>query len=111
MTLGSSRVGDLEFAALFADANVRRFVDCCDIITRLPSKVLGYEHVGKDLYIAQDGAVPANPSQDFIQKDRSSARWAYVFRYAWRFGNVWSRDAADHAPSNYVSAILGEREN
>lgn len=111
VTIGSSRVGDAEFASLFAGTDVRRFVGCCDIITRLPWKGVKYEHVAKGIYIAENGTIPVDPTEDFITKDRRSASWDYLVKYAWRWGNVWSRCAADHAPINYVSAIFGEREN
>jgi hypothetical protein len=67
--------------------------------------------VGRGIYITRNGAVVADPSEDFIKRDRGRARLAYLFKYAWRRGNVWLRDAADHAPLNYVTAIVGEREH
>lgn len=110
VTLGSSRVGDKAFVALLAGTQVHRFVNCCDVITRLPT-IDGYTHVGNARYIDRKGVELVDPTDDVIDRDRSRARWSYLAKYAWRPGNVWLRDAADHAPINYVSAILGEREN
>lgn len=110
VTLGSSRVGDEQFVALLAGTDVHRFVNCCDVITRLPT-MLGYSHVARARYIDRNGIELADPTQEVIDRDCSRARWSYLAKYAWRPGNVWLRDAADHAPINYVSAILGEREN
>lgn len=112
VTIGSSRVGDAAFVNLFAGAEVHRFVGCCDIITRLPGTVLGYEHVGGEgIYIARDGTLPPNPTHDFVKKDEDAARWNYLVKYAWRLGDVPCRDVADHAPINYVTAVLRERDN
>jgi len=109
VTLGSSRVGDADFVSLLAGTQVHRFVNCCDIITRLP-KMLGYAHVGRPRYIDRNGNELTDPTDDAIAADRSRARWGYIAKYAWRPGTVWVRDGADHAPINYVSAILGERD-
>ena len=38
------------------------------------------------------------------------ARGEYFIKYGGRIGNVLFRDLADHAPVNYVSAVLGVRE-
>jgi hypothetical protein len=110
VTLGSSRVGDEQFVALLAGTDVHRFVNCCDVITRLP-RILTYTHVGKARYIDRKGMELVDPTQEVIDRDCRSARWSYLAKYAWRPGNAWLRDAADHAPINYLSAILGEREN
>jgi len=110
VTLGSSRVGDEQFVALLAGTEVHRFVNCCDVITRLP-RILTYTHVGKARYIDRNGVELVDPTQDAIDRDCNRARWGYIVRYAWRPGNVLLRDAADHAPINYVSAILRERQN
>ena len=110
VTLGSSRVGDAEFVSLLTTTEVHRFVNCCDLITRLP-KMLGYAHVGNPRYIDRNGVELVNPTQDAIGEDQSRARSDYLLRFALHLGNVPVRDGADHAPINYVSAILGEREN
>jgi len=110
VTIGSSRVGDAAFASLFGDVDVHRFVGCCDVITSLPPEQFGFVHVGKTRYIDRRGVEIADPSQEVIHDDRSHARGEYLIQHAWRIGNVGLRDLADHAPVNYVSAVLGERE-
>ena len=88
--------------------NVRnyRYVDCCDIVTRIPPQELGYQHLGKPYYIAQDRSVTFDPDDDFIESDRLKAFLEYPFKYkAWRKENVGMRELADHAPVNYVSAV------
>jgi hypothetical protein len=110
VTIGSSRVGDAAFAALFGDIEVHRFVGCCDVITSLPPEQVGFVHVGETRYIDRNGGELANPSREIIADDREHARLDYLIKYAWRFGNVALRDLADHAPVNYASAVLGERE-
>ena len=50
------------------------------------------------------------PDAGFIARDRRAARLAYLRRHGWKFWkNVPSRLGADHAPINYVSALLGPR--
>lgn len=110
VTIGSSRVGDAAFAALFGDVEVHRFVGCCDVVTCLPPELFGFVHVGERRYIDRNGVELADPSSEVIADDRQHARRDYLIKYAWRIGNVALRDLADHAPVNYVSAILGERE-
>jgi hypothetical protein len=69
-TFGSPLVGDPDFVATLSCVKNFRYVDCCDIVTRIPPKGLGYEHLGQPYYIAQDRSVTFDPSDDFIKKDR-----------------------------------------
>jgi hypothetical protein len=110
VTIGSSRVGDADFVSLLASTEVHRFVNCCDLITRLPT-MLGYTHVGNARYIDRNGVELSKPTDDEIAQDQDRARSNYLVEHALQLGNVPVRDGADHAPINYVSAILGEREN
>ena len=110
VTIGSSRVGDAAFASLFGDVEVHRFVGCCDVITSLPPEQVGFVHVGERRYLDRHGADLGNASREIIADDREHARLDYLIKYAWRIGNAALRDLADHAPVNYVSAVLGERE-
>lgn len=109
VTIGSSRVGDAAFAALFSNVQVHRYVGCCDIVTSLPTERAGFVHVGDGLYIDRNGAVLGNVSPDVVAEDREHAHHEYVSIFFSGFGNVPLRDLADHTPVNYVSAILGER--
>ena len=104
-TMGSPRVGNHDFVASLDGMQNFRYADCCDAVTELPQALLGYEHVGDALYIDRNREVIENPSDDFVSGDQLRARVAYFLRYAWKWGNVRSRDLADHAPINYVAAI------
>jgi predicted lipase len=46
-TFGSPRVGDDSFASSISQLYHERYVDCHDIVTRLPLEIYGYRHVGK----------------------------------------------------------------
>lgn len=106
-TFGSPRVGDQAFVnTLKTIRTVRRYVDCCDIVTRIPPEPLEYEHVGPPLYIDCVGNLLAAPSADIILKDRVTAEADYLEQYAWRTGTAAVRDLADHAPMNYVWALV-----
>ena len=105
-TFGSPLVGDSDFVATLTNVANYRYVDCCDIVTRVPPEELGYQHLGKPYYIAQDRRVSFDPNDEFIKRDRIQAFLEYPFKYqAWRKDNVGVRELADHAPINYVSAV------
>jgi len=47
VTLGSPRVGDEAFSALFAGLEVRRFVGCCDVVSRVPPERFEAAHLAR----------------------------------------------------------------
>ena len=104
-SFGSPRVGDSAFVDTLSNLSSHRYVDCCDLVSRMLPEGLGYVHVGNPYYIDVDRQVIFNPARDFIETDQFRARESYVANYAWRTGNVAIRDLADHAPVNYLSAI------
>jgi triacylglycerol lipase len=195
ITFGSPLVGDPEFSKLLNGTQVHRFVDCCDVVARVPparfdqphlltllkeltvfdsaTKPTGvgaelahkasemalelgaatiamgfglvdpnieFAHVSFPRYIRADGTVAEGLSNDEIAREQGIARAAYPHRFtAARFteflagfsklagigrsdmprtlaqhlthflgiGQVPSRDLADHAPINYLSAFTG----
>jgi lipase (class 3) len=110
ITFGSPRVGDEAFVACFAGREVRRFVDTADLVTRVPPELLGYRHLPGMHYIDRGGMVTASPPpQTEIDADRAAARRDYLHCAIDVWHNVPARDLADHAPINYVGALLGGR--
>ena len=110
VTFGSPRVGNAAFRAAFAGRTVRRYVDCCDVVATVPP-ALGYGHLDGELYIGRAGKVlPTAPGWWSRMRDKWAARRDYLARCAGRPGNVLARELADHAPINYISAVLGVRE-
>lgn len=109
VTFGSPRVGDAAFCAAFAGRRVRRYQDCADLVARIPPANLGFGHVGELHYINRNGAIALSVPEDAIAEDVRMASRDYLLRYAWRWGNVLVRNLADHAPINYVTAVLGIR--
>lgn len=110
VTFGSPRVGNQAFVDRFAGRSARRYVDCVDGVPRLPPP-LGYRHLEEMIYIDHRGAVhrpPLDPAP--MREDRRAGRRLYRRKHAWRPGNVPTRSWADHAPVNYVSAVLGRRD-
>jgi hypothetical protein len=101
-TYGSPRVGDGAFVATLKGLDNHRYVDCCDIVTCVPPKIFGYEHLGDPYYINLAREVKFNPRQADIDEDRILAEKEYIEKYAWRIGDVPLRPLADHAPVNYV---------
>lgn len=112
-TFGSPRVGDETFAASLAAIPHRRYVDCRDIVTRVPPKCMGFEHCGSLKYIDRHGNILDAPDCATIGKDRCGAFFDYLIEYKrppyCTDGNAGFRGLADHAPINYVSALLGLR--
>jgi hypothetical protein len=108
-TFGSSRVGDASFADTMQTVSHIRFVDCCDLVTRVPSEEFGYVHVGSLRYIDRNSQLSESPSEETINADRLKAAAWYLVRHSFLPGTVFSRDLADHAPINYVSGVMGLR--
>jgi triacylglycerol lipase len=109
VTFGSPRVGGSGFAAQFAGRTVGRYVDCYDFVTNLPPPVW-FRHVGGMHYVDRHGAVH-NPPPSLMGrvKDRILADLSYARKRTFKRGSVWFRTGADHAPINYVAAVLGKR--
>jgi triacylglycerol lipase len=105
IAFGSPRVGNRDFANALSAQKIVRYVDCCDIVCRLAPEPMGYVHVGDAVYLDRNGLGKGAVDDKALSYDRAAARASYLFRYAWRQGNVWVRDLADHAPVNYVSAV------
>lgn len=109
ITFGSPRVGNPNFSQAFQEQRVRRFVNCCDIVTMIPPNLIGYKHVGTIHYIDRQGFRQIWTDERVLQPiavDRAAAHLDYVRDYAWKFGNNNSRALADHTPLNYVRAFF-----
>jgi hypothetical protein len=46
ITFGSPRVGDADFGSLIDSDSVARFVNCCDLVTRVPPEKFDARHIG-----------------------------------------------------------------
>lgn len=107
-TFGSPRVGDGAFCESIAAIAHERYVHCCDIVTRVPpdGAVPPYRHAGTFMYIDGTGTVSVNPPEDKVEEDRRRASLAYVMQLGVLRGKVALRELADHAPINYVRAVV-----
>jgi len=108
-TFGSPKVGDAGFVGSLNAVTNRRYVDCCDLVARMPPDAIGYAHVGNPHYIYSDRHITFNPDAAVVQSDQAHAREKYLVEYAWRNGNVALRDLADHAPINYVLPVSADQ--
>jgi hypothetical protein len=108
-TFGSPRVGNSEFIAALSGVKASRFVDCCDMVTRVPPATLlldiDYEHFGTLNYIDRNRQITLDPPEEYMREDRLKASEEYILNYGWKTGNVGVRELADHAPINYVAAV------
>ena len=104
-TFGSPRVGNRAFVKSLPSCECHRFTNCCDFISRLPLRFLGYRHCGPTSYLDREGAVHVGPNAGVPRWDRARARIAYLRQWSWRSWTLATRDFADHSPANYVSAL------
>ena len=112
VTFGSPRVGNASFASHFEGRTVRRYRDCGDFVTRVPFKWMGYQHVLGLQYIDHRGKIWGSAdTESQITQDMRQGRRVFARLYRYQHVSVWCRDLADHAPINYVSALLGMRED
>jgi hypothetical protein len=95
VTFGSPRVGNVAFVGTVRAEAVARYVDCCDIVTRVPPETPWYTHVGATMYIDSAGQLRTSMTQEKIEADRTRARIDYLRDEAWRTGTVLVRDLAD----------------
>jgi hypothetical protein len=103
--IGAPLVGDCDFGATLNAVEIDRYVDCCDLVCRIPPEELGFRHVVAPTYIDRHGKLHKGLSAADIIGDQIDARAEYWVQHAWKVGNVKNRDLADHAPLNYVSAL------
>lgn len=64
-TFGSPRVYDWDASIKFDQAledRTFRFVNNCDIVTRIPKRIMGYRHVGQLKYFDENGDMKEDPS-------------------------------------------------
>jgi hypothetical protein len=108
-TFGSPRVGDAAFAARPDHPPHQRWVDCADLVTRIPPETLGYAHTGERHYLDRAGHHQPGIDEAAIEADRRQAEVEYLMTYTFRRGTAALRDLADHAPINYVSGVAGLR--
>jgi hypothetical protein len=109
VSFGSPRVGDSAFCALLSGAVVSRYVNCCDIVTQLPPQALGFAHAGALHYLSAEGKVELDWSDEQIDADRDRARRQYLLSDSVRTGTNATRELSDHAPKNYISAMMACR--
>ena len=103
VTFGCPRVGDAAFVATLAGVAVERYVNCCDIVCRVPPAAFGFVHPAPPAYIDHEGIVHVDLAALDVRADRRRARGDYLRTYAPDFvNNLVIRDFADHAPINYV---------
>jgi hypothetical protein len=87
---------------------ILRYVDCCDLVTRVPPEFIGYTHAGDLYYIDRERKIARQPDESTIADDQDHARVNYLLECALKIGNVAVRDLADHSPINYAAPISAE---
>ena len=98
-TYGSPRVFDWDTAVKFdqsAGSRTFRFVNNCDLVTRLPQRLMGYRHVGDLKYFDEKGNLKEDPSW----WDRFLDRWQGRFEDFMEKGPAAIKD---HDIDDYIS--------
>ncbi|MFZ2170640.1 MAG: lipase family protein [Methylococcaceae bacterium] len=108
-TFGSPRVGDSIFSEQIPLNKHDRYVNCCDLVTRVPTEALDFLHGGTLHYIDRHGCVNDTITESAITEDRLKAAESYLAEYSCLRGTVWVRELADHSPINYLSGVAGLR--
>jgi triacylglycerol lipase len=104
-TYGSPRVGDAVLDEVTRLLHHHRHTHCCGIVCRLPPEAMAYRHTGPLAYLHRRAVLHSMPSEEFVADDQHRAQRAYLRHWSWRPGTMWTRDAADHSPVNYVAAL------
>jgi len=116
-TFGSPRVGNAAFSEMISPERHWRYVDYVDLVTRVPSPspFLDYVHVGSAHFIDADGEVHPLPDEDIRTRQAAGQRpdlgigdLLRAFReraISLNRDSAW-RDLTDHAPINYVAALM-----
>ena len=108
VNFGCPLVGQAGFGALLAGTrHVLRVVNGCDVFTQVPPPVLGFEHVGAELFLSPDGARIPDPDPGVVSRARRRAARRYQLRFPLCRGWVLSRGLADHAILNYSAGLEG----
>jgi triacylglycerol lipase len=71
---GSPRAGDSDFGKTLAAATIDRYVNCCDLVCRIPPRELGFAHVVAPTYIDRFGDIRRNLSDSEMRGDQIEAR-------------------------------------
>jgi pimeloyl-ACP methyl ester carboxylesterase len=110
VNFGCPRVGQEGFDSLLGGTPVLRVVNGCDIVTRVPPPLMGYRHVGGELFLSPDGELVPDPDPDFVAKERREAALRYQMELPVVKGWVLDKSLADHAIPNYTAGLEDHRE-
>lgn len=100
-TFGSPTVGDADFAKTLQGTVVYRYMNCADLVCRMPPAL--YAHVGTLRYIDSAGRLVHAAESEADQL----AAWTEHFQATMaQWDKLWLRGLIDHAPVNYVRALL-----
>ena len=104
-SFGSPRVGDSVFSDRMAKIKHDRYVNYSDLVTRIPSESLGYQHVGTLHFINCHGSVIDSIAEADMRQGGLKASVAHLMKYCFHKGTVWVRKLTDHSPINYLSSV------
>lgn len=127
LSFGSPRVGDADFVRSLGDTVIQRYVNCWDLVPRLPPtlpwlavqsfKVLGRgqsplrfwglcQHTPGLRYIDHAGRVHDRISDSAVARDQARATADLPLSKRLGLNKIGTRALSDHAPVNYLRAMI-----
>ena len=105
-TFGSPRVGDANFCGMLyraVDNQIFRVVNNNDIVTRIPTRSMGYDHTAGLWYLHEDGHITNDPSWWQMFLDRAVGTFYDI-------GSIGVDAVKDHSMENgedgYIQALI-----
>lgn len=103
---GAPRAGNESFARLIGALPVVCYVNCCDIVPRLPPAALGFADAGVKRYLSADHRLLSSPGSWERRLDWLRGQMMFARRSDWlRPECVGLRALSDHIILNYSAAI------
>ena len=103
---GAPRAGNESFARLIGALPVVCYVNCCDIVPRLPPAALGFADAGVKRYLSADHRLLSSPGSWERRLDWLRGQMMFARRSDWLLPEcVGLRALSDHIILNYSAAI------
>ena len=101
VTFGAPRVAGSQIKELIKSPYTR-YVNCCDAVTYLPFRFLGFDHAGNTEFI--DHKQELKNQESLLPKFKASIRYFGSLNWC-KPGLALTRSLTDHSPVNYCQAI------
>ncbi len=105
-TFGAPKVGNAHFKLLCEKLKIFRTVNCCDIVSHLPPRAMGFSHIGNEYFFCADNNLHINPKKMTALVLEWKAAIAYACSFPlFRKNQISFRALADHSIINYSTCL------